>query len=608
MASEGTQPGDAQQEEPKREGKGKRPRVTRAEYKDHEREVRTSMRHAQKKYFRATNASFTAGDSARVGGRRLKGMLDRAKKDRRKAAFAAARAEIVYNTEDSGFLEAGEGEETRHYSQEEIKRHLDTQTLRKCFDLTLTKLGPYVHAYSPNGNALCLAGEKGHAAVFNWKEKKLYSEEQHKDRISDVTFLHNETLFAAAQRQYTYIYNQEGQEIHLLKDLQQMRRLDFLPHHFLLTAVGRQGVLMYFDVSTGQLVAVKRTRMGPCHVMRQNPNNAVIALGHNRGQVSLWSPSANNPLVKVLCHKTGLSDVCFSRDGRCMATAGTDSKVLLWDTRMWKSFNQVSTVGPTRSIDISQTGLLAIGTGHQVDVVKDWYATDTTRRIQPYMTHYTGRDEVAKLRFCPYEDFLGVGHSNGFSSLVVPGAGEANYDYSVANPYENRRAMMERPVRQLLDKLAPELITMNPHRLGEVDRRDKKVKQSVQDRQEKFFKWNQSMTGIREEDAGSDEEKIQEAESKIVRPEVYKKKKKAGRKPKGLKEKKLYLQKQEHSQWLGRAGAKRKTKEESDAPDAKRQRTDEKEGEGEGEGDPLGDFFKWQKKAKEVVKQSYTSH
>lgn len=39
----------------------------------------------------------------------------------------------------------------------------------------------------------------------------------------------------------------------------------------------------------------------------------------------------------------------------------------------------------------------------------------------------------------PYEDVLGVGHSRGYSSLVIPGSGEANFDEYEDNPFETKR-------------------------------------------------------------------------------------------------------------------------------------------------------------------------
>lgn len=80
-------------------------------------------------------------------------------------------------------------------------------------------------------------------------------------------------------------------------------RLDFLPHHFLLVSTGAAGVLTYQDTSTGQIVAQHRTRLGPCDVLRQNPHNAVMCLGHSNGTVTMWTPNMTSPVVRMLCHK-----------------------------------------------------------------------------------------------------------------------------------------------------------------------------------------------------------------------------------------------------------------------------------------------------------------
>lgn len=38
-----------------------------------------------------------------------------------------------------------------------------------------------------------------------------------RETTHDVTFLHNEQFFAAAQKKYTYIYDKRGLEVHCLK-------------------------------------------------------------------------------------------------------------------------------------------------------------------------------------------------------------------------------------------------------------------------------------------------------------------------------------------------------------------------------------------------------
>ncbi len=50
------------------------------------------------------------------------------------------------------------------------------------------------------------------------------------------------------------------------------------------------------------------------------------------------------------------------------------------------------------------------------------------------MRHSLQGSPASSVAFRPYEDILGVGHAMGVSSLVVPGAGEPNYDAFEANP------------------------------------------------------------------------------------------------------------------------------------------------------------------------------
>ncbi len=69
-----------------------------------------------------------------------------------------------------------------------------------------------------------------------------------------------------------------------------------------------------------------------------------------------------------------------------------------------------------------------------------------------YLTHNCHRP-VHRLRFCPFEDVLGVGTSGGIQSLLCPGAAEPNYDALEENPFANRKYRQEREVKRLLDKV-----------------------------------------------------------------------------------------------------------------------------------------------------------
>jgi BING4CT (NUC141) domain len=52
--------------------------------------------------------------------------------------------------------------------------------------------------------------------------------------------------------------------------------------------------------------------------------------------------------------------------------------------------------------------------------------------------------------------------------MLVPGAGEPNYDSYVADPFQSYKARREQEVAQLLDKLPPESITLDPSSVAAV--------------------------------------------------------------------------------------------------------------------------------------------
>ncbi len=66
------------------------------------------------------------------------------------------------------------------------------------------------------------------------------------------------------------------------------------------------------------------------------------------------------------------------------------------------------------------------------------------------------------------QDVLAMGHSGGLSTMLVPGAGEPHYDSLVADPFQTRRMRREQEVHQLLDKLQPDMIVLDPSSIGQV--------------------------------------------------------------------------------------------------------------------------------------------
>jgi U3 small nucleolar RNA-associated protein 7 len=382
---------------------------------------------------------------------------------------------------DRGCLQAEtDMERTTAVTQVQLQRHFladDDTAKAQIYDLQLgPHYAPYRLHYDRSGRHSLMVGQGGHVAVMDCLQRTLVSEihlqrGNSAERIRDATFLHNHTLYAAAQQNHVYIYDgTSGAEVHCLTEHGDPFCLSYLPHHWLLASIGRMGYLKYTDVSTGALVSTHRTKLGQPTAMRYNPANAVIHAGHTNGTVTLWSPAQSTYLAKMKCCKgsTAITDLAIDLSGHTMVTSGIDRQIRVWDLRMYRERHAYyCSAGVPVSLDLSQRGLLAIGHAGHVTIWDS--AALSEKATSPYMHHRLGpaggnaaRAPVQTVRFRPFEDVCGIGHAGGVSSIVVPGSGEPALDTSEyhTNPMEDTKQRRETEVRSLLDKLAPDMICL----------------------------------------------------------------------------------------------------------------------------------------------------
>jgi U3 small nucleolar RNA-associated protein 7 len=146
---------------------------------------------------------------------------------------------------------------------------------------------------------------------------------------------------------------------------------------------------------------------------------------------------------------------------------------------MFKEVNSYYTRAPASSLDISDTGLTAVAWNTSTTIWKDLFSE--TKVQQPYIAWGGEGKKIERVRWCPFEDVVGLGHDQGFSSVLVPGAGEANFDALEVNPYENTKQRQEAEVRALLNKIQPEMIALDPNFIGKLDQRSHQQREAEKD-------------------------------------------------------------------------------------------------------------------------------
>ncbi|KAI9665643.1 MAG: Small subunit (SSU) processome component [Bathelium mastoideum] len=411
-------------------------------------------------------------NTRRVKDKKLRGSLRSLENKYRDATTKAQDAEILLEN-DAGFLQPErELEKTYKIRQDQIKEDATIETAKKGFELKLTELGPYVFDYTRNGRDLLLGGRRGHVATMDWRSGKLGCELNLNESVRDVKWLHNNQMFAVAQRKNVYIYDRAGVEIHKLQKHVDVTHMEFLPFYLLLATIGNAGYLKYTDISTGQTITELPTKKGAPTTFALNPYNAICHVGHQNGSVSLWSPNSTSPLVKLLAHRGPVRALAMDREGRYMVSTGQDLRMAVWDIRNFKEVGNYSMRQPGSSIAISDRGLVSVGCGTSVTVWKDIFTRfkDNEREVRfPYMNWGGEGNTISRVRWCPFEDVLGASHDKGFSSILVPGAGEPNFDALELNPYETVKQRQEVEIKGLLNKLQPEMISLDPNFIGNVD-------------------------------------------------------------------------------------------------------------------------------------------
>ena len=394
--------------------------------------------------------------------------------------------QYLENEPDGYIIVENENEKTLKVTQDYLKSTLPKYNSENIFDLSLPSNGPFYIDYTRNGKYLLMGGEKGNVTILDWKLKNIIVDFNVNSKISNVKFLQNDSMISIAQDDMLYIYDKQGIELHSLDYMQQPQFLEYLPYHFLLVASLKNNMIKYQDISIGKIVSEIKTKSGFISSFTQNPSNGIIITGHSNGLVQLWSPNfGNNSVVKIFAHPYSVNALCVDFDGYTLTTCGSDSKMKIWDLRnSYKEIYEYFNPNIASSLSISQKNLMSVSYGSTVEIWKDY---SKSKQKEPYMKHHfkDNKTKVKQMKFVNFEDFLGIGTNMGFSSIIVPGSGFANFDTFENNPYETKNQKRENEVRNLLEKIPYNMITLDPNSINRIDPRSRKVIEQEKKEEEK---------------------------------------------------------------------------------------------------------------------------
>lgn len=376
---------------------------------------------------------------------------------------AIKKQKLLSRTKKGGIDASKVNKPTVSIKQKDIARSVDIANASKYFELELPELGPYRCKYFKNGRYLLLGGNKGHVAAFDWVTKDLLCEFNVRQTVHAIQWLHIPNMFAVAQKDWVHIYDRDGIELNVIKTMYRSTHLDFLEHYFILASASDKGYISWKDVSIGKDIASFPTKTKVNH-LTHNPHNGVLLCSHPNGTISMWSPNSNRPLASMLCHPASVQCTSVSADGNYIATSGLDKAIRVWDLRNnYQCLKQHNLNHIPGDIHFSQLGQLAVATGKIVTIYKN--ACKHGDDIAPYLRHNVGH-VVKDVYFCNFEDILGVAHQNGFSSLLVPGSGEPNFDSHESNPFMSKTQQREMEIKMLLDKISYEKICLDSSSLA----------------------------------------------------------------------------------------------------------------------------------------------
>ena len=162
------------------------------------------------------------------------------------------------------------------------------------------------------------------------------------------------------------------------------------------------------DASTGRLLKTLTGHTNRVQSVCFSPNGKTIASGSNDDTIRLWDAITGKLLKSFIGHEGSVVSVCFSPNGKTIASGSGDKTVRLWDAttgKLLKSF--IGHEGSVVSVCFSPNGK-TIASGSSDKTVRLWDAT-TGKSLKALTGHI---DRVRSVCFSPDGKTIASGSSD----------------------------------------------------------------------------------------------------------------------------------------------------------------------------------------------------
>lgn len=132
---------------------------------------------------------------------------------------------------------------------------------------------------------------------------------------------------------------------------------------------GKEGKAFLLEPD-GQLVHTLDVSAGP---LSFSPDGRLLAgTTWKEGRVTVWNVNTGEKIGSWHAHDGLANGVAFSRDGRALATAGSDGAVRLWDVATQRQLAELRPEGHPYQLAFAPDGATLATTGRENGLVKLW--------------------------------------------------------------------------------------------------------------------------------------------------------------------------------------------------------------------------------------------